>query len=441
MEYQNELLLSQDGLKELLLDHKSNLQDLADELTVAVGTLKNYLYGQTSLENMPYHLHRKLTTYAQGGNILKPTKRVILTNEQFYSLAKLTGRDTSNKRALAIDEFNKALLTYLERAKLKNKENLKPVYFFLDLEYQDAFVNCYRLPIYDYNNDYITDKSDKGIFIPSGDTDNIPDNVGEYKLIKHSIFDLVKMYTTLTDKDFAYMKKPYTNSFITCEPKIVSKLVKLGLPRTGNAVFLSLFYSQHLNMHFYLTNVNYKDGRISKDIISMFQENAMTILDQTEYRFDNKSGWIKDKIFPLSEKDVEHLKPISYSDCDWYAIDKYNSTSDDDRFKYCKEIIIRNLFTKKFGNDGDIWGISADTVLQDVFTKYGNVVLGMRDFPNDIFTKVAKENESLKLISHNPHTLAGIFATVITVSYMVENELKTIKNFPDEVTTTDFSEI
>ena len=29
MEYSNELLLSQEGLKELLLDHKSNLQDLA----------------------------------------------------------------------------------------------------------------------------------------------------------------------------------------------------------------------------------------------------------------------------------------------------------------------------------------------------------------------------------------------------------------------------
>ena len=249
------------------------------------------------------------------------------------------------------------------------------------------------------------------------------------------------MYTSLTDKDFTYMKKPYTNSFISCEPRLVSKLVKLGLPRTGNMVFLAPIVDKGLNIHFYFTNVRYKDGRISKDIISMFQENAMTILDQTEYRFDNKSGWIKDKIFPLSEKDVKHLKPISYSDCDWYAIDKYASTSDDDRFKYCKEIIIRNLFTKKFGNDGDIWGISADTVLQDVFTKYGNVVFGMRDFPNDIFTKVAKENESLKLISNNPHILAGIFATVITVSYMVENELKTIKNFPDDITTTDFSEI
>ena len=220
MEYQNELLLSQDGLKELLLDHKSNLQDLADELTVAVGTLKNYLYGQTSLENMPYHLHRKLTTYAQGGNILKPTKRVILTSEQFYSLAKLTGRDVTNKRALAIDEFNKALLTYLERSKLKNKENLKPVYFFLDLEYQDAFVNCYRLPV---NLDDVT----------QGFNDT------------RSIFDLCRSHTTLTDKDFELMKKPNIDSFITCEPRIVSKLVTLGLPRTGNAVFLSLFYSQH----------------------------------------------------------------------------------------------------------------------------------------------------------------------------------------------------
>lgn len=408
MEYQNELLLSQDGLKQLLLDHKSNLGDLADELTVAVGTLKNYLYGQTSLENMPYHLHRKLTTYAQGGNILKPTKRVILSNEQFYSLAKLTGRDVINKRALAIDEFNKALLTYLERSKLKNKENLKPVYFFLDLEYQDAFVNCYRLPAEVVDNVHLLNK------------------VG------------------ITDKDVELMYKPDTNAFITCEPRIVSKLVKLGLPRTGNAVFLSLFYSQHLNMHFYLTNVGYKDGRISKDMINMFHENAMTILDQTEYRFDNNSGWVKDKIFTLSEKDVEHLKPISYLDCDWSAIDKYFSTSMDDRFKYCKEIIIRNLFTKHFGDDGDIWGRSADILLQDILTQCGNVVIPYGEFDdsdNDLYTKIAKENEALKLMSKNPHTLAGILATLLTVNLTVHHELQTIKNFPDEVTTTDFSEI
>lgn len=416
MEYQNELLLSQEGLKELLLDHKSNLQDLADELTVAVGTLKNYLYGQTALENMPYHLHRKLTTYAQGGNILKPTKRVILTNEEFYSLAKLTGRDVTNKRALAIDECNKALLTYLERAKLKNKENLKPVYLFLDLEYQDAFVNCYRLPV------------------------NLEDVTQEFNDTR-SIFDLCRSHTSLTDKDFTYMKKPYTNSFITCEPRLVSKLVKLGLPRTGNMVFLAPIVDKGLNIHFYFTNVRYKDGHISKDMINMFNENSMTMLDQTEYRFDNKSGWIKDKIFPLSEKDVEHLKPISYSDCDWSAIDKYASNSVDDRFKYCKEIIIRNLFTKHFGDDGDIWGRSADILLQDVLTKYGNVVIPYGEFDNKLFTKVAKENESLKLMAGNDQTLAGIFAVILTVNDIVCKELKTIKNFPKEVNITDFSEI
>lgn len=74
MEYTNELLLSQDGLKKLLLDHKSNLGDLADELTVAVGTLKNYLYGQTSLENMPYHLHL----------LRKLMHRYMLTNDSKY---------------------------------------------------------------------------------------------------------------------------------------------------------------------------------------------------------------------------------------------------------------------------------------------------------------------------------------------------------------------
>lgn len=416
MEYSNELLLSQEGLKELLLDHKSNLQDLADELTVAVGTLKNYLYGQTALENMPYHLHRKLTTYAQGSNILNPTKRVILTNEEFYSLAKLTGRDVTNKRALAIDECNKALLTYLERAKLKNKENLKPVYFFLDLEYQDAFVNCYRLPV------------------------NLDDVTQEFNDTR-SIFDLCRTHTSLTDKDFELMKKLNIDSFITCEPRLVSKLVKLGFPRTGNMVFLAPILFQGLNIHFYFTNVRYKDGRISKDMINLLHEGAMTMLDQTEYRFDNKSGWIRDKIFPLSEKDVEHLKPISYSDCDWSAIDKYVETSSDDKFKYCKEIIIRNLFTKHFGGEDDIWGRSADLALQDVLTKYGNVVITTNEFPNDIFTKAAKDNESLKLISNNPHALEGIFTTVIFVIDLVQKELQTIKNFPKEVNTKDFSEI
>ena len=416
MEYQNELLLSQEGLKELLLDHKSNLQDLADELTVAVGTLKNYLYGQTALENMPYHLHRKLTTYVQGGNILKPTKRVILTNEEFYSLAKLTGRDVTNKRALAIDECNKALLTYLERAKLKNKENLKPVYFFLDLEYQDAFVNCYRLPV------------------------NLDDVTQEFNDTR-SIFDLCRSDTSLTDKDFTYMRKPYTNSFITCEPRLVSKLVKLGLPRTGNMVFLAPIVDKGLNIHFYFTNVRYKDGHISKDMINLLHEGAMTMRDQTEYKFDNKSGWIRDKTFPLSEKDVEHLKPISYSDCDWFAIDKYVETSSDDKFKYCKEIIIRNLFTKHFGDDGDIWGRSADILLQDVLTKYGNVVIPFGGFDNELFTKVAKENESLKLIAGNNQTLAGVFAVILTVNDIVTKELQTIKNFPESVITNDFSEI
>ena len=116
-------------------------------------------------------------------------------------------------------------------------------------------------------------------------------------------------------------------------------------------------------------------------------------------------------------------------------------TSSDDRFKYCKEIIIRNLFTKHFGGEDDIWGRSADLALQNVLTKYGNVVITTNEFPNDIFTKAVKDNESLKLISNNPHALEGIFTTVIFVIELVQKELQTIKNFPKEVNTTDFSEI
>lgn len=414
MEYSNELLLTQDSLKQLLMDNKSRLQDLSDELSVAVGTLKNYLYGQTLLENMPYHLHRKLTTYAQGGDILKPTKRVILSEREFYSLAKLTGRDVTNRKRLAVSEFNKAMLTYYDRMTISNRETLEPVYFFLDLEYQDAFVNFTRLPDLELDT-----------------------NSGKM------LCEQYKTYAGLTDDEMDSIiqsKKEWDTDYRVCEPRLVSKVLKLKLPRMGNPIFVSVIAAKGLNMYFYFTNVKYKDGHISENIIEMIHENAFTIQAQNEYSFDPTIGWVKDGLSPLSEKDVSHLKETDLAYCDWSAFDRFDAKYRRSEMKYGKEIFIRNMFVS-LQDDNDILGILSDRVIQELLTKRSNVVIPELKINHDELSNIIKNNLMVQLMISEPQTIAAFTAMIVVKVEVLNKLLRMIKNFPEVIVTNEFSEI
>ena len=414
MEYSNELLLTQDSLKQLLLDNKSRLQDLADELSVAVGTLKNYLYGQTLLENMPYHLHRKLTTYAQGGDILRPTKRVILSEREFYSLAKLTGRDVTNRKKLAVSEFNKAMLTYYDRMTSDRRETLEPVYFFLDLEYQDAFVNFTRLPNLDLST-----------------------NNGKM------LCEQYKTYSGLTDDEMDSIiqsKKEWDTDYRVCEPRLVSKVLKLKLPRMGNPIFVSVIAAKGLNMYFYFTNVKYKDGHISENIIEMIHDNAFTIQAQNEYSFDPTIGWVKDGLSPLSEKDVSHLKETDLAYCDWSAFDRFDAKYRRSEMKYGKEIFIRNMFAS-LQDDNDILGILSDRVIQELLTKRSNVVIPELKINHDELSNIIKNNLMVQLMISEPQTIAAFTAMIVVKVEVLNKLLRMIKNFPEVIVTNEFSEI
>lgn len=416
MGYSNELLLTQDSLKQLLLDNKSRLQDLADELSVAVGTLKNYLYGQTLLENMPYHLHRKLTTYAQGGDILKPTKRVILSEREFYSLAKLTGRDVTNRKSLAVSEFNKAMLTFYDRMTSDRKETLEPVYFFLDLEYQDAFVNFTRLPDLELDT-----------------------NSGKM------LCEQYKTYSGLTDDEMDSIiqsKKEWDTDYRVCEPRLVSKVLKLKLPRTGNPIFVSVIASKGLNMYFYFTNVKYKDGHISENIIEMIHENAFTMQAQNEYSFDSTIGWVKDGLFPLSEKDVSHLKEIPLAYCDWSAFDRFNAKYRRPEMKYGKEIFIRNLFTL-FLDEDDLWASISNVIVQELLTKQGNVVIPKLKIDHEELADIIKNYPTLKMFRGEVYdqTVAAFIAIIMVAVEGVNKLIAHVENFPSDVKTNKFEEI
>jgi hypothetical protein len=416
MEYSNELLLTQDSLKQLLMDNKSRLQDLADELSVAVGTLKNYLYGQTLLENMPYHLHRKLTTYAQGGDILKPTKRVILSEMEFYSLAKLTGRDVTNRKRLAVSEFNKAMLTYYDRMTSDRREALEPVYFFLDLEYQDAFVNFTRLPDLELDT-----------------------NSGKM------LCEQYKTYTGLTDDEMDSIiqsKKEWDTDYRVCEPKLVSKVLKLKLPRMGNPIFVSVIAAKGLNMYFYFANVKYKDGHISENIIEMLHENAFTIQAQNEYSFDPTIGWVKDGFIPLTEEYVEHLQDIPFAFCDWNAFDRFESKYGRSEMRYGKEIFIRNLFTL-FLDEDDLWGGISNAIIQELLTKHGNVVVPELKIQDEELANIIKNYPTLKMFRDGVYdqTVAAFMATIMVAVEGVNGMLSVMNNFPEVIVATEFSEI
>ena len=417
MEYSNELLLTQDSLKQLLMDNKSRLQDLADELSVATGTLKNYLYGQTLLENMPYHLHRKLTTYAQGGDILKPTKRVILSEREFYSLAKLTGRDVTNRKRLAVSEFNKAMLTYYDRMTTSKRETLEPVYFFLDLEYQDAFVNFTRLPDLELDT-----------------------NSGKM------LCEQYKTYTGLTDDEMDSIiqsKKEWDTDYRVCEPRLVSKVLKLKLPRMGNPIFVSVIAAKGLNMYFYFTNVKYKDGHISENIIEMLHENAFTIQAQNKYSFDSTIGWVKEGLFPLSEKDVEHLQDIPFAFCDWNAFDRFETKYDRSEMRYGKEIFIRNLFTMIFDADDDLWSSVSNAIVQALLTKHGNVVVSELKIDHKELANIIKNYPTLKMLKGEVYdqTVAALMTNIMIWFEGVNKLLAHVENFPSDVKTNKFEDI
>lgn len=61
MQYQLNYLMSAEEVRDFLVEHKSELKSLADAFGVGYSTLRNYVYGQTPLESMPYRLLKAVT--------------------------------------------------------------------------------------------------------------------------------------------------------------------------------------------------------------------------------------------------------------------------------------------------------------------------------------------------------------------------------------------
>ena len=337
MTFKKELLLSQEGLREFLTENKSQLKMIADEVNVGYSTLRNYAYGVTPLDSMPYRLIEALTRYVAPNDLFHPTVGIYLDEPAFYALAKLAGRTIeTSPRAFAIEEFTKAALLLHQREKeAKNGKPFPHRYFFVDLKYQNDFLNEYYKR-FDEN---------------------------DHQLLLQTTKQLQNMYNW-SDEDLAQIMSQNDTGITlrSTDPSIVNQLFSLSLPRTGSRDFMPLLRGAH-NIHLIVTNKRITDGRISRWALKDI-ENAFAMVElQTKYTF-NGSDWLTSSYQFVTAETVEHLKGVDF--------DELKLPDDNDT----KERIYRNLINLHTAmQNEDIWSKVVRDMLHKQLTHYHNLEL------------------------------------------------------------------
>lgn len=335
MTFKKELLLSQEGLREFLTENKSQLKMIADEVNVGYSTLRNYAYGVTPLDSMPYRLIEALTRYVAPNDLFHPTFGVYLDEPAFYALAKLAGRTIeTSPRAFAIEEFTKAALLLHQREKeAKSGKTFQPRYFFVDLKYQDDFLN-------EYHKRFDED---------------------DHQLLLQTTKQLQNMYNMSDEQLSQIMTHNETDIVLkSTDPRITNRLFSLNLPRTGNRDLSPLLRGAH-NVHLIVTNKIITDGRISrwalKDIDNMF---AIAEL-QLKYSFNGRN-WVLPSGQIVPTETVAHLTGVNFDEL---------RLPDDEAVR---ERIVRNLINlHTTASYDDIWSKMVRDMLHKQLTQHHNL--------------------------------------------------------------------
>lgn len=335
MTFKKELLLSQEGLREFLTENKSQLKLIADEVNVGYSTLRNYAYGVTPLDSMPYRLIEALTRYVAPNDLFHPTFGIYLDEPAFYALAKLAGRTIeTSPRAFAIEEFTKAALLLHQREKeAKSGKTFPHRYFFVDLKYQNDFLNEY--------------------YKRFGEDD--------HQLLLQTTKQLQNMYNMSDEQLSQIMTHNETDIVLkSTDPRITNRLFSLSLPRTGSRDLSPLLRGAH-NIHLIVTNKMITNGRISrwalKDIDNMF---AIVEL-QLKYSF-NGSDWVLPSGQIVPTETVAHMKGVDFDEL---------QLSDDGAVK---ERIVRNLINlHTIASYNDIWSKIVRDMLHKQLTLHHNL--------------------------------------------------------------------
>lgn len=318
MTFKKELLLTPQGIESFLHENKSQLRTIADDLGVGYSTLKNYAYGQTPIDSMPYRLLKALTDYLAPEDLLHPKTSLMLNPAAFYALLALARPDVIESykhryHSYTIMEYTKALLLLLERQKqaAQGITTFEPRYFFVDFKYQEKFLT-------------------------------MDINITPRQTIVYQSLDQLKKVYGLTDEEVNnFIQTDKDQVYVSSTDPDLFRDILSDVPVLSKNEYLTQLIHGAYNIHLIATNLNNYTPLIHiKDIVE-YKTQAMTIYKQSTYIFENNQ-WQTQTGELLQLHHVAHLK-----ETDWTTLSRPN-----DLMVY--KSVLRNLVNKN-STENDTW--------------------------------------------------------------------------------------
>lgn len=278
-------------LTETSIDYFLAMEDLdkvAEKMNVSAHTLKNYLYGKSQIQNMPYYLIQAISEYAYYSQEIRPNYRTT-DIEIFHQLQQaFLGKLVTNESELALIEYNMKLLT---------SDDIQ--YYFIDITDFHSWINQLSDLTYKLN------KSLDHVRFVYYD----PNHAGDGLLITKNMLKSLSikrqsMLTTIDEKVacFQYFLMDKLTEMLAHDESSVSKV----LTYPTYTILLNYFYDIHDDQLSNLDKLDIKKLPIREDVLREFIENIPTdSLKQQSYVMD-----IVTNLYKLDNPHVEELSII-----------------------------------------------------------------------------------------------------------------------------------
>lgn len=283
---------SKQVLTENSIDYFLAMEDLdkvAEKMNVSAHTLKNYLYGKSQIQNMPFYLVQVISEYASSSQEIRPNYRTT-DIEMFHQLQLqfLNGKLVTNDSELASIEYS---MNHFDSETIQ--------YYFIDVTDFRSWVN--RLSDLTYKLGRSLDSVRFVYYDPNHVTEGL---LITKNMMESLSFDRQSMVVTLKDQMtyFQYFLNDELMDVLAHDESSVSKV----LTYPTYAILLNYFYDIHGNQLSNLDKLDIKSLSIREDVLREFIENIPTdSLKQQSYVMD-----VITNLYKLDNPHVEELSII-----------------------------------------------------------------------------------------------------------------------------------
>lgn len=283
---------SKQVLTESSIDYFLAMEDLdkvAEKMNVSAHTLKNYLYGKSQIQNMPFYLVQAISEYAYYSQEIRPNYRTT-DIEMFHQLQLqfLNGKLVTNDSELASIEYS---MNHFDSETIQ--------YYFIDVTDSRSWVN--RLSDLTYKLGRSLDSVRFVYYDPNHVTEGL---LITKNMMKSLSFDRQSMVVTLEDQMtyFQYFLNDELMDVLAHDESSVSKV----LTYPTYAILLNYFYDIRDDQLSNLCKLDIKTLSIQEDVLRKFVENIPTDpLKQQSYVMD-----VVTNLYKLDNPHVEELSII-----------------------------------------------------------------------------------------------------------------------------------